>query len=88
MRHCRDGSLGVVRVPRLFEVICQSACDRHGVGEGHACAGGEVATNGRRRTLRCMRSDSGEREERLNVVVGDGRQAQCCCVLVEPTARV
>ena len=74
--------------PGSGDLVCELLGDREGFGKGHPGASREVASHGRRRTLGCVCSDSGESEQRLDVLVCDGRRAQRRRVPVEPTAGV
>jgi len=84
----RTRSIRVVRTSRLRDLVRQAAADCESFDYRHTRAGREVASNGRRQTLRSVCSDSGESEERLDVFVCDGWRTQCRCVPVEPTTGV
>jgi len=84
----RAGSTGFVLVSRLRQLVRETPGSCEGFGKWHACPGREVARDGGGRTLGCMGGDSSEREERLDLVVCDGRRAESRCVPVEPTTSV
>lgn len=77
--------MGVFRPGDLVRELVGS---REGFGKGHSRPRGEVASHRRRRTLGRMCCDPGECEQRLDVLVCDGRRAQSRRVPVKPSAGI